>query len=107
MHPRQLAISNFAYDLPDSQVALYPLSKRDDAKLLIYREGEIKTSTYQHIADYIPAGSLLLFNNTKVIILSSTIDPEDLEKSNKYPMVIDFISKPITKEVLENLKILL
>lgn len=67
MHPRQLAISNFAYDLPDSQVALYPLSKRDDAKLLIYREGEIKTSTYQHIADYIPAGSLLLFNNTKVI----------------------------------------
>lgn len=44
------------------------------------------------------------YNNTKVIILSSTIDPEDLEKSKKYPMVIDFLSKPISKEMLEYLK---
>ncbi|MGM8361116.1 response regulator [Flavobacterium sp. ARAG 55.4] len=39
-------------------------------------------------------------NSTKVIILSSTIDPEDLEKSKKYPMVIDFLSKPITTDML-------
>ncbi|MFL9831007.1 response regulator [Flavobacterium sp. ST-87] len=39
-------------------------------------------------------------NTTKVIILSSTIDPEDLEKSKKYPMVIDFLSKPITTDML-------
>lgn len=44
------------------------------------------------------------FHDTKVIILSSTIDPEDLEKSKKYPMVIDFLSKPISKEMLEFLK---
>jgi CheY-like chemotaxis protein len=44
------------------------------------------------------------FHNTKIIILSSTIDPEDLEKSKKYPMVIDFISKPITIKMLESLK---
>jgi len=44
------------------------------------------------------------YNNTKVIILSSTIDPEDLEKSNKYPMVIDFLSKPISKEMLEYIR---
>lgn len=44
------------------------------------------------------------FHDTKVIILSSTIDPEDLEKSRKYPMVIDFLSKPISKEMLEFLK---
>lgn len=43
------------------------------------------------------------FNHTKVVILSSTIDPADLEKSQKYPMVIDFLSKPITKEMLEYL----
>jgi CheY-like chemotaxis protein len=43
------------------------------------------------------------YHNTKVIILSSTIDPEDLEKSKKYPMVIDFLSKPITKEMLHYL----
>lgn len=47
----------------------------------------------------------LSFNSIKTIILSSTIDPEDLEKSKKYPMVIDFLSKPISKEMLEYLKI--
>jgi CheY-like chemotaxis protein len=44
------------------------------------------------------------FHQIKVIILSSTIDPEDLKKSKKYPMVIDFLSKPISKEMLEYLK---
>ena len=44
------------------------------------------------------------YNKTKVIILSSTIDPEDLKKSKKYPMVIDFLSKPISKEMLEYVK---
>jgi len=44
------------------------------------------------------------YNKTKVIILSSTIDPEDLEKSKKYPMVIDFLSKPISQEMLEYVK---
>ena len=39
-------------------------------------------------------------NSTNVIILSSTIDPEDLEKSKKYQMVIDFLSKPITTDML-------
>ena len=44
------------------------------------------------------------FHNIKIIILSSTIDPEDLAKSKKYPMVIDFLPKPISKEMLELLK---
>lgn len=44
------------------------------------------------------------FHDTKIIILSSTIDPEDIEKSKKYSMVIDFLSKPISKEMLEYLK---
>lgn len=44
------------------------------------------------------------FNNTtKVVILSSTIDPEDLEKAKTYPMVIDFLAKPITLAMLEYL----
>ena len=47
----------------------------------------------------------LIFNETKFIILSSTIDPCDIEKSKSYPMVIDFISKPITKEILTEIKL--
>ncbi|MFV5688202.1 response regulator [Flavobacterium sp. ZT3R25] len=44
------------------------------------------------------------FNTIKVIVLSSTIDPEDLEKAKSYSMVIDFLSKPITVSMLEYLK---
>lgn len=46
-----------------------------------------------------------LFNKkTKIIVLSSTIDPKDIEKVKNYPIIMDFISKPVTKEMLEQLK---
>lgn len=43
------------------------------------------------------------FPETKVIVLSSTIDPKDIEKSKSYPMVINFLSKPITREMLDSI----
>ena len=43
-------------------------------------------------------------NSTKIVVLSSTIDPEDLQKSKNYPMVIDFLSKPITTNMLSYLE---
>ncbi|WP_413997693.1 response regulator [Flavobacterium sp. W1B] len=43
------------------------------------------------------------YNSTKVVVLSSTIDPEDLEKAKKYPMVIDFLPKPISPSMLDYL----
>ena len=43
------------------------------------------------------------FNNTKVIILSSTIDPQDLAKAKTYKIVADFLPKPITVGMLEYL----
>lgn len=43
------------------------------------------------------------FIDIKVIILSSTIDPQDLERAKKYPMVFDFLSKPITISMLDYL----
>jgi CheY-like chemotaxis protein len=43
-------------------------------------------------------------NKTKIVILTSTIDPEDINKSKTYPNVIEFLSKPITVETLDYLK---
>ncbi len=54
--------------------------------------------------DYFINAEFSEFNTIKVVILSSTIDPEDLEKSKNYPMVIDFLPKPISKSMLEYLK---
>ncbi len=42
--------------------------------------------------------------NTKVIILSSTIDPEDFTKAKKYEVVARFVSKPLSVENLAELK---
>lgn len=44
-----------------------------------------------------------LHSQIKIIILSSSIDPKDIERSKKYPIVIKFLSKPITQENLKNL----
>jgi CheY-like chemotaxis protein len=44
------------------------------------------------------------FNHINVIVLSSTINPEDLAKAKKYSIIIDFLSKPITLQMLEYLK---
>ena len=54
--------------------------------------------------DYFSSPDYSDYNTIKVIILSSTIDPEDLEKAKKYPIVIDFLSKPISREMLEYIK---
>jgi CheY-like chemotaxis protein len=41
---------------------------------------------------------------SQFIVLSSTIDPDDVNKSKGYKMVVDFMSKPITTAMLETLK---
>ncbi|NEN24711.1 response regulator [Cryomorpha ignava] len=38
-----------------------------------------------------------------VVMLSATFDPDDQRKANDNSLIINFISKPITKEALQNL----
>jgi CheY-like chemotaxis protein len=59
---------------------------------------------WEFLEAYVKNGFQDVFNSTQFIILSSTIDPQDVHKSKKYPMVIDFLSKPITTQMLEDLK---
>lgn len=67
MHPKNLRIEDFTYQLPDDKVARYPLEERDASKLLVYRDGIITDTIYKNIASYIPQGSLLVFNQSKVV----------------------------------------
>lgn len=87
-HPSNLHIEDFNYELPNEKIAKYPLEQRDQSKLLIYGgtgfsggaepiSGElgpktengvsIRESIYANIADELPQGSLLVFNDTKVV----------------------------------------
>jgi S-adenosylmethionine:tRNA ribosyltransferase-isomerase len=67
MHPKNLSISDFTYDLPIERIAKYPLKDRDSSKLLVYKSGKITSSTYQTLAEFLPENTLLVFNNTKVV----------------------------------------
>lgn len=44
-----------------------------------------------------------ILSRTKVYMLTSSIDVEDVEKSRTYSSVSDFISKPLTREKMESL----
>jgi S-adenosylmethionine:tRNA ribosyltransferase-isomerase len=67
IHPGKISILDYSYRLPAERIALHPLEERDASRLLIYKDGEIREDTYRHIDEYLPARSLLIFNNTKVI----------------------------------------
>jgi S-adenosylmethionine:tRNA ribosyltransferase-isomerase len=64
---QQLLTRDYTYDLPDHRIARYPLENRDDARLLIFQHGEIQESHYRALHTCLPTGSLLVFNDTKVI----------------------------------------
>ena len=65
--PQQISISDYNYDLPDARIALRPLDKRDESKLLIYKNGEITEDRFSSIVNHLPENLLLIFNNSKVI----------------------------------------
>lgn len=67
MHPKNISILDYTYNLPDEKIALHPLAERDSSKLLVYKNGAIQQDTYKNIAAHLPQNSLLVFNNTKVI----------------------------------------
>ena len=67
MHPKDISINEYDYDLPESRIAMHPLQKRDGSKLLIYKAGSITEDVFSGIDQYLPEHTLLVFNDTKVI----------------------------------------
>ncbi|HSK13388.1 MAG TPA: S-adenosylmethionine:tRNA ribosyltransferase-isomerase, partial [Phnomibacter sp.] len=66
-HPRELQIEHFTYPLPEERIARYPLPDREGSKLLLYKGGRIGETLYSHIAEHLPPGALLVFNNSRVV----------------------------------------
>ena len=64
---QNIAIQNFTYSLPDTHIAHYALPNRDHSKLLIWKNGLISDEQFYHLPDHLPSGSMLVFNNTRVI----------------------------------------
>lgn len=66
-NPKHIRISEFNYPLPDERIAKFPLPVRDQSKLLLYRHGEVSEDRFISLPEYLSSGSLMIFNNTKVI----------------------------------------
>ncbi len=64
---QKIKISNFNYDLPDKQIAKFPLTNRDDSKLLYYKDSAIQDYTFRNLPELLDSNIRLIFNNTKVI----------------------------------------
>lgn len=65
--PKDIRIEDYNYDLPDSRIAKYPLTKRDSSKLLVYKDKDIHDAHFCDLSQFLQDNSLLVFNNTKVI----------------------------------------
>ena len=66
-HPSDIAIADYNYHLPSEKIADYPIVKRDESKLLVYKNGQISESVFKKIDAFIEDESVLIFNNTRVI----------------------------------------
>lgn len=62
-----IPISDYNYPLDESRIAKFPLEKRDITKLLVLKNGRLTDSSFYELDQFIPAESLLIFNNTRVI----------------------------------------
>ncbi|QQR87028.1 MAG: S-adenosylmethionine:tRNA ribosyltransferase-isomerase [Flavobacteriales bacterium] len=67
MHPREIRIAEYTYQLPEERIAQAPLPDRDASKLLVLREGRITDRLFRDLSDELPPGALLVLNETKVV----------------------------------------
>ena len=74
---KDIRIENFDYPLPEERIAKYPLEKRDECRLLLRSpQGKIYHRRFKELPDLLPAGALLLCNDTKVIRARLTFHKE-------------------------------
>lgn len=67
MEQKQIRIQDYNYELPQELIAQHPLAQRDDAQVLVYRDGNISETVFHQLAEILPEETLLVFNDTKVI----------------------------------------
>ncbi len=67
MDNKSIDINLYDYPLTDERIAKYPLEERAASKLLVYKGGEIVQSRFGNVGEYLPEGSMLVFNNTRVV----------------------------------------
>lgn len=64
---QNISIQDYTYELPEENIATYALPDRDRSRLLIWNNGKITDEHFYNLPEQLPLGSMLVFNNTRVI----------------------------------------
>jgi S-adenosylmethionine:tRNA ribosyltransferase-isomerase len=65
--PKKIEIENYSYFLPEELIAKFPRTKREEARLMAYVNGEIIPSHFTELSQYLKPNDTLVLNETKVI----------------------------------------
>ena len=127
MHPKDLSILDFTYDLPANRIASYPLEQRDASKLLIVGTpdgagatgdgatgtGAAKSatqtfseSTYAKLDEVLPSNTLLVHNDTKVVAARLFFEKENGSTIEIFCLEPASIYKDITTAMLAKKQVL-
>jgi S-adenosylmethionine:tRNA ribosyltransferase-isomerase len=67
LHPKDISINDFTYELPEEKIARFPLDERDASKLLVFHNGNIEDQTFRDLPNLFSKDDLLVFNQTRVV----------------------------------------
>ncbi|MFM2385573.1 MAG: hypothetical protein RL660_330 [Bacteroidota bacterium] len=67
MHPKELSIEQFDYDLPESKIAFTAVEPRDHSKLLMVTPTGMADHMFYDLPNLLDSHSILIANNSKVI----------------------------------------
>lgn len=63
----EIRIEDYNYSLPDERIAKYPLPRRDESKLLVYRDGTVAQRHFYDLPGLLPQDCIMVFNDTRVV----------------------------------------
>lgn len=63
----EIRIEDYNYSLPDERIAKYPLPRRDESKLLVYRDGTVVQKHFYDLPGLLPQDCIMVFNDTRVV----------------------------------------
>lgn len=68
MSAQRIKLSNFKFELPQEQIAQYPLDNRDDARLLVVDRatGKFEHKMFKDLIDMFDEGDVFVANDTKI-----------------------------------------
>jgi S-adenosylmethionine:tRNA ribosyltransferase-isomerase len=102
-----MQVSDFDYHLPEELIALEPLKKRDESRLLVFNNGKISDKNFTDLPEYLQQNDILVLNDTKVIPArldgvcgAAKVEITLLKKQQSGDEIWEVLAKPAKKLII-------